>query len=126
MTIALSRVHNATAKGVSEMKNCWEFKGCGREPGGVKVTELGECPAASDERLNGQNNGSSGGRMCWLVKETLCGNKVQGDFYSKLGSCIKCDFLKSVHKEEGADFSYGMKVWFEMSGAKYSGTSKTG
>jgi len=107
------------------MVNCWEFKGCGREPGGVKVSALGECPAASDKRLNGQNNGTNAGRMCWLVNQTLCGNQVQGDFYSKLGNCIKCDFLKSVRREEGPHFSYGMKVWFEMCGAKYSDTDKT-
>jgi hypothetical protein len=26
--------------------NCWEVKKCGREPGGVKVKELGVCPAS--------------------------------------------------------------------------------
>jgi len=25
--------------------NCWEFKKCGRQPGGPKVAELGVCPA---------------------------------------------------------------------------------
>lgn len=25
--------------------NCWEFKKCGREPGGLKARERGACPA---------------------------------------------------------------------------------
>ena len=58
--------------------NCWEFKKCGREPGGAKVAELGECPAASYRILDGQNHGTNGGRMCWLVDKTLCGAKIQG------------------------------------------------
>ncbi len=95
--------------------NCWEYKKCGREPGGAKAKELGECPAALECRLDGQNSGNNGGRMCWVVKATLCGSQVQGDFYKKLGNCIKCDFLKAVYKEEGADFSYGMKFWYELS-----------
>ena len=106
-------------------KNCWEFKKCGREPGGDRVVELGECPAAQEGRLDGQNHGTNGGRMCWLVNATLCGNQVQGDFYSKLGNCLKCDFLRSVHKEEGSDFTYGMKCWYEMCGQKFSGSAET-
>ena len=86
----------------------------------MNVTEMGECPAPQDTRLNGQNSGKNGGRMCWLVKETLCGNKLQGDFNSKLRNCIKCEFLKTVYKEEGPNFTYGMKVWFEIQGATYS------
>ncbi len=98
------------------MMNCWEYKKCGREPGGAKVHELGECPASVENRLDGQNGRNKGGRMCWIVKATLCGDEVQGDFYGKLGRCINCDFLKRVYKEEGPDFSYGMKLWYELSG----------
>jgi hypothetical protein len=102
------------------MMNCWEFKKCGREPGGKKVHELGECPTTRYEKLDGSNKGTNAGRMCWLVKATLCGSKIQGDFYSKLRNCINCDFLKTVFKEEGRDFSYGMKEWMEMSGENAS------
>ena len=77
------------------MRNCWEFKKCGREPGGSKVSELGECPAATEIRLDGQNHGTKGGRMCWIMK---------------------CEFLKEVYKEEGREFSYGMKLWYELNG----------
>lgn len=96
------------------MMNCWEFKKCGREPGGEKVSELGACPAPQFAELNGGNKGDNGGRMCWLVKATLCGDKIQGDFYDKLGNCLKCDFFKTVFKEESGDFSYGMKEWLKM------------
>jgi hypothetical protein len=42
--------------------NCWQFKNCGREPGGKKASELGICPAASETRLNTINSGKNGGR----------------------------------------------------------------
>jgi len=29
---------------MKECLNCWEFKKCGREPGGEKASELGICP----------------------------------------------------------------------------------
>jgi len=32
--------------------NCWEYKKCGREPGGIKVHELGVCPATVEEGLD--------------------------------------------------------------------------
>lgn len=34
-------------------QNCWEFKKCGREPGGAKASELGVCPAATDASSDG-------------------------------------------------------------------------
>ena len=37
--------------------NCWEVKKCGRQVGGVKVAELGVCPAASTKAANGFNGG---------------------------------------------------------------------
>ena len=29
---------------------------------------------------------------------------------------MKCEFLKEVYKEEGREFSYGMKLWYELNG----------
>ena len=86
----------------------------------MNVTELGECPAPQDSRLNGLNGGVNAGRMCWLEEKTLCGGTVQGDFGKKLRNCMKCEFLHIVYKEEGSKFSYGMKQWFEMQGQSYS------
>lgn len=85
--------------------NCWEFKKCGREPGGAKVAELGVCVAASDKECHTLNSGVKGGRMCWAVTGTLCGGKVQGTFAQKQLSCITCEFYLQVKREEGRDFS---------------------
>lgn len=84
--------------------NCWEFKNCGREPGGNKTSELGICPAAAEISANGVNGGNCGGRACWAIAGTLCGNKVQGTFASKLANCLQCEFYRKVRDEEGAAF----------------------
>ncbi|WP_446011497.1 two-CW domain-containing protein [Candidatus Electrothrix sp.] len=73
--------------------NCWEYKLCGREKGGVHAEKKGICPAYPDN-----------GKRCARVAGTLCGGKVQGEFVMKLLSCMKCDFYKS----ENYDKSYGM------------------
>ena len=83
------------------VQNCWDVKKCGREPGGVKVAELGVCPAAMETKTNGLNHGKNGGRVCWALAGTLCGGKVQGSFASKLANCLDCEFHKLVQKEEG-------------------------
>ena len=62
--------------------NCWEFKKCGRQPGGAKTQELGECPASTNVKADGMNSGKNGGRSCWAIAGTLCGGKVQGSFVS--------------------------------------------
>jgi hypothetical protein len=84
-------------------RNCWEFKKCGREPGGAKATEFGVCPAATEVRLTGKNSGKNGGRACWAIAGTLCGGKVQGAFAAKVASCLACDFYTEVGKEEGVN-----------------------
>ena len=81
-------------------QNCWEIMKCGREPGGAKAEELGVCIATTDSKVNGQNNGTNGGRICWAVAGTLCGGTVQGEFAGKMDNCIKCDFYHQVSSEE--------------------------
>lgn len=66
-------------------KNCWELKKCGRELGGIKVKEMGVCPAYPHH-----------GRDCWMVAGTFCGGKVQGTHAQKHGTCMVCDWYKSV------------------------------
>lgn len=80
--------------------NCWEYKKCGREPGGNKVEELGICPAAIEEKTDGMNGGKNGGRTCWAISGTLCGGKVQGTHAAKEGNCLNCDFYQKVQREE--------------------------
>ena len=85
----------------NEHLNCWEAKACGREPGGVRSSEFGPCPAATESRADGINRGSNGGRACWAIAGTLCGGTVQGSFARKLGNCWRCDFYNRVMQEEG-------------------------
>jgi CRP-like cAMP-binding protein len=81
--------------------NCWKFMHCGRAPGGEKIAELGLCPAATDNSFSGINSGKCGGRFCWVVAGTLCGDAVQGTFAEKRESCTQCNFYKRVQAEQG-------------------------
>ncbi|MFQ5574878.1 MAG: two-CW domain-containing protein [Terriglobia bacterium] len=83
-----------------EKQNCWEFKKCGREPGGEKVDELGLCPACTDSSCDGINDGHNAGRICWAVAGTFCEGKVQGTFAQKKITCMSCDFYQKVFSEE--------------------------
>ncbi len=85
-------------------QNCWEFKKCGRDPGGARVARLGICPASIETRVSRVNDGVNGGRACWAVTGTLCGGEVQGTFAVKLISCMECEFYKRVMKEEGSAY----------------------
>ncbi len=84
--------------------NCWEEKQCERHSGGEKVVELGVCPAATELKHDGKNNGKDGGRYCWKIAGTLCEGKVQGTYAAKLMDCVRCDFYKKVKEEEGENF----------------------
>ena len=66
--------------------NCWEYKKCGREEGGLKAKVRGVCPAYPDN-----------GKDCAKVAGTLCGGEIQGTFAMKIASCLKCDFFNSEH-----------------------------
>lgn len=83
-----------------EPLNCWEYKQCGRGPGGEKAESEGLCPAATAVLLDGINSGHNGGRACWGVKDTVC-NKVLS---TKLCDCLRCDFFLRVQEEEGMEF----------------------
>ena len=85
-------------------QNCWEFKKCGREPGGAKNAELGVCPAATEKRVNRVHGGLNGGRACWALTGTFCGGTVQGTFAAKLKNCMDCEFYKLVSSEEGKGY----------------------
>lgn len=85
-------------------KNCWEFKQCGREPGGARIGELGVCPAAIENRVDGINEGKKGGRACWAITGTFCSGVVEGRFASKVEACLQCDFYGIVRNEQGVSF----------------------
>lgn len=82
--------------------NCWEFKGCGREPGGNKVAELGVCPAATLSSADGIHGGRNGGRACWGIVGTLCAGQMQDSLAAKLHHCVGCDFRNVVSQEESS------------------------
>ena len=96
-------------------KNCWEYKKCGREPEGEKTHELGVCPTALEEQLDGTHGGKNGGRACWVVAGSLCGGKVQGTFAQKFGNCTQCDFYVSVREDEGVDFAISSSLLEKIS-----------
>jgi len=83
-----------------EIKNCWEFKNCGREPGGPKADELGICPAATNKYYHGVNRGKAGGRFCWTINGTLC----EGRSEEKPSPCTDCGFFQQVEQQEGRFF----------------------
>jgi len=79
-------------------QNCWEFRTCGREPGGAHVHELGACPAATETRVDGVNAGKNGGRTCWAIAGTMCSGRVQGTYAAKMTNCQSCEFYKNVQR----------------------------
>ena len=87
----------------NERLNCWEYQRCGREPGGLRSSR-GVCPAAISDSLDGVHHGSSGGRSCWVVTDTLCGGRTSGAHAEKQCECRKCSFMKRVEVEESLDY----------------------
>jgi hypothetical protein len=88
--------------------NCWEFKKCGRQPGGTFEKVLGTCPATLEERLDGAHDGTNAGRACWVVAGTLCKGEMQGTYAQKFRNCEACDFYLSVKSEEFPNFMLSM------------------
>ncbi|MHB8835463.1 MAG: two-CW domain-containing protein [Candidatus Methylomirabilia bacterium] len=86
--------------------NCWEIKKCNRGPDGDKVHELGLCPVAVENKLDGVHGGSHAGRSCWVVAGSLCGGKVQGTFATKFQNCETCDVYATVRQEEFPNFQF--------------------
>ncbi len=84
--------------------NCWEYKHCGCEQGGVNVPRCGVCPAFLEGRMDQVHNGNNGGRCCWIIPGTLCGGQMQDNFAKKYKDCERCDFYKKVKQEEYPNF----------------------
>jgi len=95
--------------------NCWEFKKCGREPGGEHVQDLGVCPATEEKRLDGTHEGTNAGRSCWVMAGTLCKGEVQGTFAQKYKNCEICDFYKLVKAEEFPRFTLSAVLMRKLS-----------
>jgi hypothetical protein len=85
-------------------QNCWEYKQCGREPGGENAGTLGVCPAASARHAHGSNGGRNGGRACWAIAGTFCRKEASGTYAVQLLDCMECGFFRLVGEEEGRDY----------------------
>ena len=85
-------------------KQCWEVKKCGRQPEGENIDKHGICPAALPNEHDGLNEGEYGGRFCWAIAGTLCGEEPQGIYSEKIITCLSCEFLQQIEKEEGKNF----------------------
>ena len=96
--------------------NCWEFKKCGRQPGGSHTHDLGTCPAAMEKKLDGTHGGKNGGRSCWVIAGTLCKGEIQGSFAQKYKSCEICDFYKKVKEEEFPKFMLSALILKKLGG----------
>jgi hypothetical protein len=91
--------------------NCWEYQTCGRQSVNDDIFEaVGTCPASTERCLDGVNDGKNAGRSCWGVAGTLSGDQVQGDYASKIDTCLKCEFYELVRREEGDRFVTGNAV----------------
>ncbi len=75
------------------LKNCWELMRCGREVGGAKSRELGECVAATEGL----------GHSCWAIAGTLCGGAVQGSVAQKEGNCVACEVYTLYNRILGSE-----------------------
>jgi len=94
--------------------NCWEFKRCGRQPGGRHVHDKGVCPASTHEKLEGVHEGTNGGRACWIVAGTFCDGEIQGTYAKKSANCRVCEFYKHVVEEEGAGLEGNFSLLMKM------------
>jgi rhodanese-related sulfurtransferase len=85
--------------------NCWEFKKCGREPGGENVPEYGVCPASIYTEADGFLGGKNAGRACAFVTGTFCDERFQGSYAEKEKNCTSCDFYRILKDELGEQVS---------------------
>jgi len=83
---------------MSHKLNCWQYKNCGRERGGLLADHLGVCPVSVCAKLDGLNDGRAAGRACWKVAGAAmrCTRSASG-----LGKpCHQCTFFLRVQYEE--------------------------
>ncbi|MCY3411191.1 MAG: hypothetical protein INQ03_06080 [Candidatus Heimdallarchaeota archaeon] len=90
--------------------NCWEIMNCGLEPGGRNTTIRGICPACLYKKLDGVNNGTNGGRACWVVPRTMCHDTTQGNFAEKALLCGRCEVYRQVSGREGIHFQKTVEI----------------
>ncbi|MCI5219061.1 MAG: hypothetical protein D3914_07680 [Candidatus Electrothrix sp. LOE2] len=80
--------------------NCWEFKKCGREPGGRNIEKYGCCSVPVSIEYDGMNNGKNGGRSCWILRESACEKIMRACRVDEIKECRQCHFHTYVRKTE--------------------------
>ena len=91
-----------------QLLNCWEIKKCGRQRGGKKVNELGEC-IASKEKV---------GHSCWAFAGTMCGDEIQCIYAKKIRFCTLCEVYEIYNRSKG-NFGKVIKKIFSAEEEKY-------
>jgi hypothetical protein len=81
--------------------NCWEFKNCGRERGGLLAEVLGECPVPKALKYDGLNDGQGAGRACWMVPNSAGRSHLRPG--CRANPCLECEFYQRVLFEEADD-----------------------
>lgn len=93
-------------------KNCWEVKACER----CKLILGGNsCPVCRETKLHGVHGGVNGGRACWTIPHTKCGDNAQGSFGCMFANCMACDFYTMVKEEEKESFQLSSTILSKLS-----------
>ncbi len=98
MTLFLNRTPDEILPLRQDKLNCWEYKLCGRQPGGKNAEKLGVCPVTTAETFDGLHGGSNAGRACWAVPFTT--PETKGGIAAKIKNCTTCDFHQLVINQE--------------------------
>ncbi len=87
--------------------NCWQYKNCGREKGGLMVESLGECPVSTTMKYDGLNGGQGAGRACWMVPHSAS-HSDHDPGNGRWNACHNCEFYKRVvfENKEKTRFRY--------------------
>jgi hypothetical protein len=91
-----------------QLLNCWEVKKCGRQRGGEKVNELGEC-IASKKKV---------GHSCWAFAGTMCGDEIQCTYAKKIKFCTLCEVYEIYNRSRG-NWGKEIKKIFSAEEEKY-------
>jgi hypothetical protein len=78
---------------MKEKLNCWDFKKCCKETDS-RGNGNNICQVKKEFYANGLNGGINGGRICWMIMDSLCKKKNQT-------VCFQCEFHYKVMAEEG-------------------------
>ncbi len=82
---------------MTDRLNCWQFRNCGREKGGLLADLLGVCPVAAAMKHDGVNHGTAAGRYCWRIAKVT---PVESGLQGCTGQCRSCEFYSRVLFEE--------------------------